>query len=194
MGRFGPLRQCVRFGLGWAREDIGMKTTATGFAAALLLAAPACAQDAGGDAVAVLQAEVHALRAREDIRELLHAYGRTIDARDFAAFGALWARDAEYAGGGPGGPAVGPEAIAAYMSGIIGENPLGFAEPNAHIFFNEQIAVDGGRATGTSMSAFVTPDADGVQQLSIVTRYEDEYVLEDGAWKFARRAVAGLRN
>jgi hypothetical protein len=32
---------------------------------------------------------IYALQSREQIRELLHAYGRTLDARDFAGFAEL---------------------------------------------------------------------------------------------------------
>src|SRR5690606_14241435 len=105
-------------------------------------------------------------------RELLHAYGRTLDARDFGAFAQLWTDDAEYLGGGSAAPVIGGPAIAEFLENIFAANPSGFGEPSAHIFFNESIAVTGDRATGTSMSAFVTTAADG-PQLSILARYED---------------------
>lgn len=157
--------------------------------------ADAAAPDAAlePDPLAALQAEVASLRAREDIRELIHAYGRTIDTRDFAAFAALWTDDAEYVGGGNGAPVIGARAIGEFMADIIARNPSGLGEPNAHVFFNETIVVDGDRATGTSMSAFVTTAPDG-PVMSIVARYEDEYVREDGGWKFARRAVRPIAN
>ena len=49
----------------------------------------------GGD----LAARVRALEDREAIRTLWAEYGRTLDARDFAAFSQLFARDAEFVGG-----------------------------------------------------------------------------------------------
>ena len=72
-----------------------------GCAAALLAAQ---GSQAGGD----MAARVRALEDREAIRTLWAEYGRTLDARDFAAFSQLFARDAEFVGGGP--PAKGPAA------------------------------------------------------------------------------------
>ena len=170
-----------------------MNRSAIAFAGFLLiLGGAAHAQDAPSrETVTAMQAEIAALRAREDIRELLHAYGRTLDARDFDAFAQLWTDDAEYLGGGNTAPVIGGPAIAEFLENIFAANPSGFGEPSAHIFFNESIAVTGASATGTSMSGFVTTAEDG-PQLSILARYEDEYALEDGRWKFARRAVRGL--
>lgn len=162
-----------------------------------LAAAPALAQDTVNGQITdaatpdPAMEELRALRAEGDIRELLHAYGRTIDARDFDAFAELWAEGAVYLGGPGGAPVSGGPAIAAFMENIIGDNPSGFKEPNYHIFFNEHIDVAGDAARGTSMSAFVVPGEDGWPVMSILAMYEDEYVLEDGTWKFARRAVRG---
>ncbi len=167
---------------------------ALALAAILAQPGPAAAQTGETADIAAMQAALHDLAARESIRELLHAYGRTIDARDFEAFAALWAEDAEYVGGPGMAPLAGPDAIAGFMRDIITENPLGFGEPNAHLSFNEQIVVTGDRATAASITAFITPGEDGVQQLSIVTVYDDRFVQEDGVWKFARRAGRGLVN
>ena len=71
---------------------------------------------AGGD----LAARVRALEDREAIRTLWAEYGRTLDARDFVAFSQLFARDAEFVGGGP--PAKGPAAIGAFLEKAIGTN------------------------------------------------------------------------
>ena len=141
-------------------------------------------------------AELRELRAKDEIRELIHAYGRTLDARDFAGFAALWAEDAAYVGGGAGGaPVVGPEAIAGQLEAIFAANPSGLEGPTAHLFFNEHIEVDGDRATGVSLGAFVAqpPGGEGgAFEMVILARYEDVYVIEDGRWKFARRVVRGL--
>jgi ketosteroid isomerase-like protein len=139
-----------------------------------------------------LEAELVELRARDAIRELIHAYGRTLDARDFDGFAELWAENAEYVGG-PGGQAVvGPDAIAGFLEGIFAANPSGLEGPTAHLFANEHIEVDGRRGSGTSLGAFLAQDGDGAARIVILATYEDDYVVEDGRWKFARRVVRGV--
>lgn len=132
------------------------------------------------------RAELQELRDRAAIHDLLLAYGRTIDERDFDAFGALFTADGEYAGN------KGPEAIAAGMRRTFAANPLGFREPNFHVFFNETIEVEGSHATARSMSLYVVPDDAGGYRIALMAAYEDDLVKVDGAWKFRRRAVKGL--
>ena len=148
---------------------------------ALLVAAvpaPAAAQDA--------QAELQELRDRAAIHDLLLAYGRTIDERDFDAFGALFTEDGEYAGN------KGPAAIAAGMRETFAANPLGFREPNFHVFFNETVDVEGLRASANRMSFYVVPDDVGGYRIALMAEYDDELVKVGGEWKFRRRAVRGL--
>jgi hypothetical protein len=140
--------------------------------------APAAAEDTA--------AELHELRDRAAIHELLLAYGRTIDERDFDAFGALFTQDGEYGGNR------GPEAIAAGMRQTFASNPLGFREPNFHVFFNETIEVKGPRASARSMSFYVVPDDQNGYRIALMAAYEDELVKTGGEWKFRRRTVKGL--
>jgi uncharacterized protein (TIGR02246 family) len=179
-----------------------MKMNEIRIAAAALLALPALVacvsiSESAAPADRTLRAELAELRAREEIRELLHAYGRTLDARDFAGFAALWAEDAEYVGG-PGGQAVvGPAAIADFLEGIFAANPSGLEGPTAHVFFNEHIEVAGTRgplahASGTSLGGFMALGEGGGAEMVILASYEDAYVREDGRWRFARRIVRGV--
>lgn len=132
-------------------------------------------------------AELQELRDRDAIHELLLAYGRTLDSRDFDRFGALFTEDGEY------GASRGPEAIAEAMRGTFASNPLGLREPNFHVFFNETIDVEGDRATSTSMSFYVAPDDDDSgYRIAMMAAYEDELVKVGGEWKFRRRIVRGL--
>src|SRR5689334_2205817 len=78
---------------------------------------PAFAQ---GPSLQAIAARLEALEAQESIRALWAEYGRTLDARDFVAFSKLFARDAEFMGGG--GPVKGPAAIGAYLEKAIGTN------------------------------------------------------------------------
>lgn len=153
-------------------------------AAALVIAGagpwapPAAAQD--------VPAELQRLRDREAIHELLLAYGRTIDQRDFDGFGALFTPDGEYAGNR------GPQAIAEGMRSTFAANPLGLREPNFHVFFNETIQVQGNSATASSMSFYVAPDDLGGYRIVMMAAYDDRLVKVGSEWKFARRVVKAL--
>lgn len=157
-----------------------------GLLACLMVAMPAAAPAQAQQAPSELQE----LRDRAAIEELLRAYGRTIDERDFEAFGALFAEDGEY-GSGPV-TSVGPEAIAESMRSVFEANALGFAEPNFHVFFNEVIAVDGDNARASSMSFYIVPGEDGLPKIALMARYDDELIRVSEGWKFRSRRVEGL--
>ena len=137
-------------------------------------------------AAQTMAAELQELRDRVAIHELLLAYGRTLDQRDFDGFGALFTDDGEYGG------ATGPEAIAASMRRTFASNPLGFREPNFHVFFNETIALDGGHARSTSMSFYVAPDDLGGYRIVLMASYDDALIKVGSTWKFKRRTIKGL--
>jgi ketosteroid isomerase-like protein len=163
---------------------------AIGVALGVALAVSGCQPAPNGAApeLVALQAQVAELQAKEDIRELFTAYGRTLDNRDFAAFGALYATDSEYVGGGASGTARGPEEIAALLERLITTNATG---ANLHMYSNENIDVTGDTASATSRGAFYVQDANGGPQPLIFATYNDELVREDGRWKFKRREVIG---
>ena len=130
---------------------------------------------------------------RAEIHRLLVDYGRTLDARDFDGFAALFARDGVYVAGGSGAaPLPGAQAGEA-MRRIFAENALGFAEPNYHLFFNETVEFTGpDRASARSQSLYMVPGEGGAPRAAMMAQYEDELVREAGRWKFARRMVRGL--
>ncbi len=156
---------------------------------ALALALSGCqpAPDTGSE-LGALQAQVAELQAKDEIRELFTAYGRTLDSRDFAAFGALYATDGEYVGGGASGTAHGQEEIAALLERLITTNATG---ANLHTYSNEKIDVSGDTAMAISRGAFYVQDATGGPQALIFATYNDSFVREDGRWKFQRREVIG---
>jgi hypothetical protein len=126
------------------------------------------------------------LRDRAAIHDVLLAYGRLIDERDFTGFGNLFLPDGTY------GNNKGPEAIAAGMAGNFKANPFGFREPNFHVFFNERIQIHGDTATSQSMSFYVVPDDVGGYRIALMASYDDELVRVGDTWKFKRRTVKGL--
>lgn len=140
-------------------------------------------------ASANLASRVRVLEDREQIRELLRDYGRQLDRRDFDGFARLFATDSEYVSGGVS--TRGPAAIGASLREIMARNPLGFREPNFHVFFNEFIDVSGDAASSTSQSLYVVPGDSNKPDLVLMASYEDQLVREGGRWKFKRRVVRG---
>lgn len=169
-----------------------LQTRATVLALSLLLGACAPADDAAQgstEAQTLLARQVAELQSREAIRTLFTDYGRTLDSRDFAGFGQLFARDSSYVAGGAAGTAQGPQAIAALLEQLITSNATG---ANLHTYANEKIAfTDAQHASAQSRGAFYVQDAAGQPQLLMFATYNDELVQEDGQWKFQRREVLG---
>jgi len=133
---------------------------------------------------------LEALEAREAIRALWAEYGRTLDARDFASFAKLWARNAVF-GSGPGA-AKGPDAIAATLEKAIGSNYPDSKGKNFHLYFNESIDVRGDHATAISKGGYVMATADNSKaDFLLLAEYRDELVKEDGVWKFLKRQIVG---
>lgn len=138
---------------------------------------------------ASLENRLRALEDREEIRQLLVDYGRTIDQRDFAAFSGLFAKNAEYIGGGSIGAVQGPAAIAKSLEDIIRQNPTGFRSPSFHLFANEVIQINGDEATASSKGIFVVPGDNSRPAMVMLATYSDVLTREDGRWKFKKRVV-----
>src|ERR1700742_3809365 len=67
-----------------------------------------------------VESRLKELEDRQAVHELLINYGRTLDARNFAGFERLFARDAEYGGGR--GMTKGPAAIRASLEAALKQN------------------------------------------------------------------------
>lgn len=161
-----PIRILRRFAAGWM------------LAAAIL--GPAGAQNSQPVA-----ARIQRLEDTEEIRRLLLNYGRYLDARDFAAYSRLFARDGEWVGGF--GTVKGPAAIQAFMEkNIPGPN----RDHNYHLLTNFVIDVHGDTATAWSRWTFVVPGPDKRPAMAQGGRYDDTLVREDGHWKFKRRVAS----
>ena len=132
-----------------------------------------------------LAARVQRLEDIEAIRTVLLDYGRFLDARDFAAYSRLFAKDGEWVGGF--GTVQGPAAIQTFMEKQI-------AGPNRgntfHILSNFEIDVHGDTATAWSRWTFVTPGADKKPVIAQAGRYDDTFIRENGRWKFKRRVAS----
>jgi uncharacterized protein (TIGR02246 family) len=149
-------------------------------ALAAVLVAPARADD-----LAALEARVQALEDREEIRALILAYGQAHDHRDYRTFASLFAADGEWIGGL--GSAKGPDAIFALMDKSIGHDPLPNGSGTFHVMTNDQIVIDGDRASSTTKWIYLTAADDNSPKLTYLGHYDDLFVRENGRWRFLRR-------
>ncbi|HEV8416574.1 MAG TPA: nuclear transport factor 2 family protein [Bryobacteraceae bacterium] len=146
----------------------------------LMTLAPLFAQDSKS-----LAARVQRLEDIQEIQNVLLDYGRFLDARDFAAYSRLFAKDGEWVGGF--GTVQGPAAIQAFMEKQIPGPNRG---NTFHILSNFKIDVHGDSATAWSRWTFVTPGPDKKPAIAQAGRYDDTFVRESGKWKFKRRTAS----
>jgi uncharacterized protein (TIGR02246 family) len=132
-----------------------------------------------------LAARVRVLEDREAIRALILAYGAAHDGRDYRTFASLFARQGEWVGGL--GSAKGPEAIFELMDRTIGHDPQPGGSGTFHMLTNEQIDIEGDRASAKTQWIYVTPADDGGPRMVYFGHYDDRFIREDGEWKFLRR-------
>jgi uncharacterized protein (TIGR02246 family) len=138
-----------------------------------------------------LAARVQVLEDRDAIRALLVSYAHTLDTRDFDAFEQLWAKDAEFLGGA-GNNAKGPKAIRELLQGLLGKNAAPVPGRDFHLVMNQTVDVKGDTATGYSRGTWVNTNAEKRLQWSIITNYYDQFVREDGRWRFKRHQIGGM--
>ena len=138
-----------------------------------------------------IEVRLRILEDKEEIRQLLIDYGRTLDQRDFAGFSRLFSEDAEYVGGGGSVPIKGPAAIAKFLEDIVQKNPTGVRSPNFHLFANETSQVNGDEAAALSKGLFVVPGGAGAPEIVMLATYHDLFIRDHGRWKFRRRTVQG---
>ena len=137
-----------------------------------------------------LAARVQMLEDRDAIRALLVTYASTLDNRDFAGFEQLWAKDAEFVGGG-GTSAKGPAAIRELLQGLLKKNAAPVPGRDFHLVMNQTVDVAGDTATGFSRGTWVVTNPENRLQVSIIANYYDQFVREGGRWKFKRHQIGG---
>jgi uncharacterized protein (TIGR02246 family) len=137
-----------------------------------------------------LAAKVQALEDRDAIRALLVSYASTLDGRDFDSFEKLWAKDAEFLGGG-NTTAKGPKAIRDALQAALKANGAPVPGRDFHMVMNQTVDVTGDTATGFSRGTWIVTDAERKLQISIIAPYYDQFVREDGRWKFKRHQIGG---
>lgn len=134
-----------------------------------------------------VESRLRQIQDKMAIEGLLLAYGRTLDARDFAAYSALFARDGEWKGalGTYKGPAAIRSAMEKIFTDAAADIPKG---KNFHVMSNFDITVQGDRATARSMFIFYKMNGN-VPEAAVAGRYEDVLVRENGEWRFLQRTA-----
>ena len=154
-------------------------------AAALIALGGLAQQPAKAADLDSLAKRVQVLEDREEIRALILAYGQAHDHRDYRMFASLFATNGEWIGGL--GTARGPDAIFALMDKSIGHHPLPEGSGTFHVLTNEQIVIDGDRASSVTKWLYLTAGDDKSPKLTYLGHYDDQFVRENGRWKFLRR-------
>ncbi len=132
-----------------------------------------------------LAKRVQVLEDREEIRALILAYGQAHDHRDYKMFASLFATNGEWIGGL--GTAKGPDAIFALMDKSIGHHPLPEGSGTFHVLTNDQIVIDGDRASSVTKWLYLTAGDDKAPKLTYLGHYDERFIRESGHWKFLRR-------
>lgn len=117
-------------------------------------------------------------------RRLCIAYAHLVDARKFDAVQFLFTEDGTCEL--PGAKMAGREQINAFFTERLGGSGKHFA----HVSTNHSMdRIDATTASGTSYVTLYTAGAEDSTAMTFsgVSRYEDEYVLVDGAWLFSSR-------
>ena len=159
-------------------------------AIALLLALGGCAQAQGAQDSDLAQ-RLQALEDEKEVKRVLVEYGEFLDARDYASYAALFAKDGVWTGGF--GTFSGPAAIEAMLEENMGTHPDDYInKENFHLNTTMVVDVDGNTARARSRYLFVTASPDNRPVVTLAGRYEDELVREDGEWKILTRKSHGV--
>jgi hypothetical protein len=139
-------------------------------------------QAEGADAA---EARLRKLEDVEAIHTLLVHYGRTLDKRDFKAYGSLFAQDGSWKGGM--GSATGPDAIAKMVAAGFDRMDPSLYQNSYHVMTSFDIEVNGDTSTAWSRWTWVVVGANGKPQTERAGHYEDTLVRERDEWKFKSR-------
>lgn len=152
--------------------------------AALVFTMPALA--VAQDGTLTIEQRLQRVEDELAIRRVLVDYSATQDARDYAGYAALFAKDGEWVNGRT--VHKGREAIHRMLVDLYGVPPPGYVNSESyHITSNPEINVDGDRATARSRHLLVMRGPRGEPTPALAGRYEDEFIREDGKWKILRR-------
>jgi 3-phenylpropionate/cinnamic acid dioxygenase small subunit len=121
----------------------------------------------------------------EEIRDLVKDYARHLDARDFASYSALFAREGEWTGAS--GSARTPAGIKGMLEERITPRAEAPGETHFHLIADPAIELDGDSARARTTWALIVRGPDDTPVVRFYGHYRDELVREDGRWRFALR-------
>ncbi|MBF06875.1 MAG: hypothetical protein CL741_06355 [Chloroflexi bacterium] len=131
-----------------------------------------------------LEGRLDYLEARIEIGDLVAAYGRVVDDRDWQSLGALYCKDATF--DAVEGPSTGRDRIIEYYEQRTSMFGVTYHYPHSV----EVTEVDGDLGSGVVCAHAEL--AIGGRAFWIALRYFDSYRREDGQWRFAERRVEQL--
>ena len=131
-----------------------------------------------------LEVRLARVEARQQIQELLVRYTFLIDDHEFDALGELFTSDARF--GSPGSTHVGRPAIVENYRKLGDVYPVTLHEARGSVIE----FVDDDHATGLVLG--FSEQANDEHTVITSFRYHDEYVRDDGRWRFAVRQVQTL--
>ena len=137
-----------------------------------------------------LRERVRALEDREEIRNLIQAYRKTLDDRDLRAFSELFAVEGTWTG--RSGTATGPDEIYSMLTTTLPDNPPAPGSTLWHLNTDPAIEIDGDRASAFTFWMHVRRGDGDVPLLPTLGGYQDELIREDGRWRFQLRTVLPL--
>ncbi len=138
-----------------------------------------------------IEARLQRVEDQLAIQAVLIEYGKFLDAKDYAAYASLFARDGVWTGGF--GSFTGPAAIRKMLEDNLGKAAPGYINKSSyHLMSSPLISVTGDAATAESRYLFFTASPENKPIPTLAGRYVDRFVREDGAWKIKRRVTWGV--
>jgi len=148
--------------------------------------APGAGPPAPPPSLSALQARLQRAEDQLAIQRVITDYSKFIDAQDYDAYAALFAKDGVWQNGAT--VRRGKDEIKAMLTGLFGTPPPGFVNRESyHLVSNMEVNVDGDHATARSRHLLVMRGPDGSPIPELAGFYEDEFIREDGRWKILRR-------
>ncbi len=121
-----------------------------------------------------------------EIRRLTASYKKCLDGKDTAGYAALFAENGTL-WCTPELQATGRAAIKTLVDSMGGELLTEVVGTDCHLMANHLIELDGDRATGSQTWVYLIAAENGNPEVNKVGHYADQYVRENGQWRFVRR-------